>query len=387
MGRRVCVVTGSRAEYGLLYWLIKEIVDDPDLDLQLVATGMHLAPQFGDTYRAIEEDGFALDAKVNMDLGGDAPADIAKSMGIGIGGMVEAFTDLAPDIAVVLGDRFEIMAAAQAAMLAGVPLAHIHGGELTEGAMDDAMRHAITKMSHVHFVASELYRNRVIQLGEAPERVFIVGATGLDNIERLELLERRQLEESLDTPLGEKFFLVTYHPATLSHQESAVDELVAALDGFPDHHVLVTGVNADPGRDHIAGKLEAYASRHPGRVSLHASLGQLRYLSAMKHCAAVVGNSSSGIIEAPALKAPTVNMGERQGGRLRSVSVIDCAETRDQISAAIQKAVSAEFRDSLQDASSPYGTPGASRRIKDVLKTFPLEGILMKRFHDLPVPA
>lgn len=387
MTRRICVITGSRAEYGLLYRLLKEIRDDAEMELRLAATGAHLSPKFGETYRVIEADGFTIDAKVDLHLSGDAPSHIAEAMGAAVTGMTEAFGRLKPDIAVVLGDRFEIFAAAQAAMLCRIPLAHIFGGELTEGAMDDAMRHAVTKMAHLHFVAAEAYRRRVIQLGESPERVFCVGATGLDNIARLDLLSRSGLEEAIGRKLGKRFLLVTYHPATLMGTSTAIDELLAALDMFPDHNILITGVNADPGHQDIASKLESYAAGQPDRISLYASLGQLRYLSAVKHAEAVIGNSSSGIIEAPAMKTPTVNIGERQRGRLRGASVIDCGENRSEIIAAVRKAVSPEFRESVRNSPSLYGTPGASKRIKSVLKDFPLEGILIKRFHDLPAAS
>jgi UDP-hydrolysing UDP-N-acetyl-D-glucosamine 2-epimerase len=383
--RKICVVTGGRAEYGLLYWLLREIADDPGLDLQMVVTGMHLAPQFGLTWRVIENDGFAIDAKVDMLLAGDTPVAIAKSLGMGTMGMAEALARLAPDIVVVLGDRFEILAAAQAAMVLGIPLAHLHGGEASEGVIDETIRHSITKMAHLHFVAAEPYRRRVIQLGEQPHRVFDVGAPGLDNIERLELLDRRSLEEALDFSLGEGFLLVTYHPATLGGGDpgGAAGELVAALDGFGDHKVLITGVNADAGNDRVTQVISEYAARDPGRVALFASLGQLRYLSAMKHAAAVVGNSSSGIIEAPAVGVPTVNVGDRQRGRIRADSVIDCDERRDAIADAIAKALSPEFRETARATKSPYGGGGVAQRIAVVLKQIDLDGILMKPFHDL----
>ncbi|OHC75506.1 MAG: UDP-N-acetyl-D-glucosamine 2-epimerase, UDP-hydrolysing [Rhodospirillales bacterium RIFCSPLOWO2_12_FULL_58_28] len=387
MTRSVCVITGSRAEYGLLSWLLREIRDDADLELRLIVTGAHLSPEFGETWRVIEEDGFAINAKVDLHLSGDAPPDIARSMSAALTGMAKALGEIKPDIAVVLGDRFEIFAAAQAAMLNRIPLAHIHGGELSEGAMDDAMRHAVTKMAHLHFVAAEPYRRRVIQLGETPERVFCVGAPGLDNIAYLDLLSRPELENAIGHKLGKRFLLVTYHPVTLMETSTAINELLATLDMFPDYNILITGVNADPGHKDIASRLKSYADGQPDRVSLRASLGQLRYLSAMKHAAAVIGNSSSGIIEAPAIKTPTVNIGERQSGRIRGATIIDCGESRNEIAAAVRKAVSHEFRETTQSAVHPYGTPGVAARIKAVLKDFPLEGILVKRFHDLPAAS
>ena len=380
--RTIGVVTGNRAEYGLLRWTMQEISDDPALDLQLIVTGQHLEPRFGETARFIEEDGFAIDARVPIDL--DA-GSAARSMAKALGGIADALERLRPDVLLLLGDRFEIHAAATAAMVARVPIAHIHGGEATEGAIDEAIRHAVTKMAHLHFVSAEAYRRRVIQLGEAPERVFLVGAAGLDNIERLQLLDEKKLEDALGVALG-RFLLVTYHPATLAPAAAAggAAELLAALDRFPDYSVLFTGTNADPGGAEIRGLIEAYAKAQPGRVILRESLGQLLYLSALKASAAVVGNSSSGILEAPSLGVPTVNLGDRQRGRLRAASVIDCAETKDGIAAAIARALDPRFRAGLDPAATPYGAPGAARRIRDVLRAYPLDGILVKAFYDLP---
>ncbi len=387
MSRKICVVTGSRAEYGLLFWLMKEIQTDPDLTLQLVVSGMHLAEKFGATWREIEKDGFAIDASVDMELGDDTPTAIVRSMGKGMVGAAEAFERLRPDMVVVLGDRFEIFAAAQAAMLARIPIAHIHGGELTEGLIDEAIRHAVTKMAHLHFTSAEPYRRRVIQLGEDPDRVFNVGAVGLDNIFKLDLLGLDDLESRMDFALGNRFFLVTYHPLTLGNddQGKAINQLMAALDMFPEYRVIITGVNADPGNSRIAQRIMEYAENNSGRVLLRQSLGQLNYLSAMKHCSAVIGNSSSGIIEAPAMKVPTINMGERQRGRIRAESVIDCGETSNDIAVAIKKAISPEFRATLPTIKNPHGDGGASRAIKNIIKNTKLENILMKRFNDLPV--
>ena len=382
--RTICVVTGSRAEYGLLYWLMKEIEADPEMVLQLVVTGAHLDAKFGGTVEEIQRDGFTVHARVATLEEDDTALGVAKAMGKGVAGMAGAFDRLKPDVAVIHGDRYEILAAAQAAMVLDIPIAHVSGGELTEGAMDDAMRHAITKMSHLHFTAAEAFRDRVIQMGEAPERVFAVGAAGLDAIANLDLLDWGQLETALGHGLGERFFVVTYHPVTLEKGTgNGVEELLAALDGFPDHRVLITGVNADPGHDRIFRLLEAHAEKRRDRVFIHQSLGQVRYLSAVKLADAVVGNSSSGIIEAPALGTPTVNMGSRQKGRPLGPSVFGCGETRAEIAAAIGKALSADSG-SGPDAIRPlYGSPGASRRIKEILKSVNLEGILIKRFHDM----
>ena len=383
--RRICVVTGSRAEYGLLHGLLHEIGDEPDLELKLVVTGAHLAPRFGLTVCEIEDDGFVIAERVDIGLDGDSAAATTRAMGACVIGMGEALERIAPDVVVLLGDRFEILAAAQAALVARIPIAHIHGGELTEGAFDDSMRHAISKMAHLHFVAGPAHRARIAQLGEAADRIFEVGALGLDNIARLEPLDRAALEAEIDFRLGAGYLLVTYQPVTLSNDGGAraVEELLSALDAFADRQVLVTGVNADPGHDRIGSRIAEYASARPERTRVCASLGRRLYLSAMKLCAAVIGNSSSGLIEAPAIGVPTVNLGSRQRGRERAPSVIDCAETRDEIAAAIRKALSPEFRAALGGAPQAYGTPGAAARIVRVLKSHPLDGVLMKRFHDL----
>jgi UDP-hydrolysing UDP-N-acetyl-D-glucosamine 2-epimerase len=381
--RRICVVTGNRAEYGLLRWTMQEVRDDPALGLQVIVTGQHLEPRFGATARFIEEDGFAIDARVPIGLGSGSAA---QSTARALAGIAEALERLKPDLVLLLGDRIEVHAAATAAMLQRVPIAHLHGGEATEGAIDEAIRHAVTKMAHLHFVSAEPHRRRVIQLGEAPERVFLVGAVGLDNLERLELLDAKALDKTLGAELG-RFLLVTYHPATLMPGESArgAAAMLAALDRFPGHRVLVTGTNADPGGAEIRALIEAYASARPGRAILRESLGQLVYLSALGAAAAVVGNSSSGIIEAPSLSVPTVNIGERQRGRLRAPSVIDCVETEDAIASAIGRALDPAFRASLDPDATPYGRPGAARRIREVLKSYPLDRIVMKSFYDLPV--
>jgi len=383
--RKICVVTGTRAEYGLLFWLMKEIQADPDLTLQLAVTGTHLAPKFGETITVIEDDGFTIDERIDLDLGDDTPAGVARSLGLGVIGFGEAFGRLNPDVVVVLGDRYEILAAAEAAMVARIPIAHIHGGEITEGAMDDAMRHAITKFAHLHFVAAEPYRTRIIQMGETPERVFTVGAPGLDNIDKLDMPDRDNLKRELGLPSNQAYFLVTYHPATLSDENACAEaeEMLAAFDQFPDHRIMLTGVNADPGHERITKLLSDYVAKNENRVSLHVSLGQRRYLGAMKFADAVVGNSSSGIIEAPAMKTPTVNIGDRQKGRLRAPSIIDCAGNRNAIAAAIDKALGSDFKTGMQSMTPPYGDGGASVKIKDQLKNSDLTDIIRKSFHDI----
>jgi UDP-N-acetylglucosamine 2-epimerase (non-hydrolysing)/GDP/UDP-N,N'-diacetylbacillosamine 2-epimerase (hydrolysing) len=384
--RKICVVTGTRAEYGSLYWLLREIQADDALQLQLAVTGMHLSPEFGLTIRDIEADGFAVDERVEMLLSSDTPVGIAKSVGIGVIGFADAFARLQPDVVVVLGDRFEILAAAQAALVARIPIAHLHGGETTEGVFDEAIRHSITKMAHLHFVAAEPYRRRVIQLGEAPSRVWNVGAPGLDHLRRTRLLDRAAFEHAIDFDLGEPTFLVTYHPATLSERSpgEAARELLRALDRFASARILFTKTNADTGGRVINEMIDAYVAEHSERARAFTSLGQQRYLSALNLVNLVIGNSSSGVIEAPAFNVPTVNIGPRQQGRLRAVSVVDCSVDADDIATAIERALSNEFKASLQDMKLPYGQGDTAQKIASVLRESILgEGLLMKRFFDV----
>lgn len=385
MPRKIAIITGSRAEYGLLYWLLREIEADNALELQLIVTGMHLAPEFGLTSRVIEQDGFQIAANVEMLLSSDTPIGIAKSIGLGVIGFADTLANLKPDMVVVLGDRYEIFAAVQAAMALNLPVAHLHGGETTEGAMDEAIRHSITKMSHLHFVAAEAYRQRVIQLGESPERVFNVGGVALDNLKHLSLLNRGQFETALDFKLAPLNFLVTYHPVTLSQTsvKTSAQALFDALDEFPQANIIFTKANADAGGRIINQLLDEYAAAQPKRVYVTTSLGQLKYLSAIKLVDVVIGNSSSGLIEVPALQKPTVNIGERQQGRLKAASVIDCIEETSAIKQAIIRALSAEFQAQLPKVISLYGQAGASLKIKELLKNYNLHDILMKKFYDL----
>jgi UDP-hydrolysing UDP-N-acetyl-D-glucosamine 2-epimerase len=381
------VVTGSRAEYGLLYWLMKEIDDDPSLELQVLVTGMHLEKRFGLTVETIVNDGFNINARVSMDIADDTPETIAKSIGIGIVGMTDALIELTPDCVVVLGDRYEMLAAGQTAMALRIPLAHIHGGEATEGLIDEAIRHALTKLSQIHFVAADEYRNRVIQMGEQPSQVHKVGAACLDNLEKLELISRQILANDLEIDIGNSpFFLVTYHPVTLNQADQAkpVQNMLEAMSSFPDHKYIITGVNSDPGNNAVARTIKEFAGARPKGVIFQESLGQLRYMSAMKYAAVVIGNSSSGIIEAPAMKVPTVNIGERQQGRIRSASIIDCTEDQASIRAAIEKALNPAFLKIAKSADYPFGTPGVAVRIKETLVNTDFSNILLKRFYDLP---
>jgi GDP/UDP-N,N'-diacetylbacillosamine 2-epimerase (hydrolysing) len=361
--RRICVVTGTRAEYGLLRWLMSELRAAAGVELQIAVTGMHLSPEFGLTYREIERDGFSIDAKVEMLLSSDTPSGLASSMGLGLIGFGATLQRLRPDIIVVLGDRFEAFAAVAAAMFARIPVAHLHGGEMTEGAIDEAIRHSMTKMSHLHFVAAAQYRQRVIQLGEDPDRVFLVGGLGVDGIQRTTLLDRGQLEDALQFPLGRKNLLVTFHPVTLEHAtvDRQMRELLAALDALQDTHVIFTMPNADTDGRVLFDLVEQFVAGHPTACAF-TSLGHLRYLSCMSLVDGVVGNSSSGLIEAPSLRKGTVNIGDRQRGRLRASSVIDCAPERTSITAAIDILYSDEFRASLATVTNPYGDGGAWQR-------------------------
>ncbi len=386
MSRRICIVSGSRADYGYLRRLARAIADAPELTLQWLATGTHFTEEFGSTYREIEADGFTIDEKLPMDLADDTVGAVARATGEIMVRMADALERLKPDILVVLGDRYETLAAAGAALLLRIPIAHIHGGEITEGAFDDAIRHAITKMSHLHFVAAEPYRKRVIQMGEEPARVFTVGAPSLDNLTNLQRLTIAGLEARVEHDLGEGFFLITYHPKTLGTGDGAapVRALLTALEAWPERRLLITGVNADPGRDAVADAFADYAAEHRERVAMCASLGGTAYFSALALCGAVVGNSSSGLIEAPAVGAATINIGDRQKGRLRAGSVIDCCDGIDDIRAAVSRALDPGFLGACADQEPPYGRGGASARIKQKLQSADLDGLRTKRFYDLP---
>lgn len=383
MSRRVAIFTGTRAEYGLLYWVMREIQNVTGSELQIIVSGAHLSPEFGETWRVIESDGFSISDKVEMILSSDSSVGVVKSMGLGMIAYADSLERLKPDIVVVLGDRFEALAFAQAALIMKVPIAHIHGGELTEGAYDDAIRHAITKLSNLHFTATETYRNRVIQMGEAPETVFNVGAVGLDYIENTKLLDCHELSASLNIDLNAPFILVTYHPVTAGHEdpESTIQEILGALDQFPEFKVIVTYPNADNGGRAIVYAIEEYAKGNPGRVLVVQSLGSQRYLSALNLATVLVGNSSSGIIEAPALRIPTVNIGVRQSGRLASDTVIHCKPVREAIVTAIETAISPEFKELCKIAPSLYGCGGASAKI--VAEILNNTGPFNKHFHDL----
>ncbi|MCX6122136.1 MAG: UDP-N-acetylglucosamine 2-epimerase [Ignavibacteriales bacterium] len=385
--KTICIFTGSRAEYGSLRPVIIALSQKEDIKVQLLVSGMHLSPEFGLTYREIEKDGFIIDEKVEMLLSSDTPTSISKSIGIGIIGFADALERLQPDILLVLGDRFEALAVAIAAMVARIPIAHLCGGEITEGAIDDAMRHAITKMSHIHFVAADEYRTRIIQMGENPERVYCVGGPGLDNLKTMKLLNKDEIENILGAQLQSHNFLVTFHPATLDDEpvEFQFQNLLDVLDEQANSLIVFTKANADTNGRFINQMIDSYVARKQGQAVSFYSLGQLHYYSVMQYVDAVVGNSSSGIWEAPSFKIGSINIGTRQSGRIKAPSVIDCGTSKDSIKAAFCTLYSSEFHDILSKVVNPYGDGYASGRIVDILSSVDLVSLKHKKFYDLPV--
>ena len=382
--KTVCVVTGTRAEYGLLRWVMEGIQKSPLLNLQLVVTGMHLSPEFGLTVNDIKSDGFVVDRCVEMLVSSDTPTGITKSIGLGLTGFADVMADLEPDLVLVLGDRYEIMAAAISAMIARVPLAHLHGGEATEGSIDEAIRHSITKMSHLHFVAADEYRNRVIQLGEQPRSVFKVGGLGIDNIRNLDLLDRDILEESLGLQFKERNLLITFHPVTLESKscQYQMAELLAALHDLEDTYLIFTMPNSDTDGRVLFQQIQKFVSEH-NNASVFTSLGQLRYLSCIAQVDAVIGNSSSGLAEVPSFKKATINIGDRQRGRMKARSVIDCLPERSAILQALEKIYLDEFQQKLKSVVNPYGEGGASESIVEILESANLDNIVKKSFYDI----
>jgi GDP/UDP-N,N'-diacetylbacillosamine 2-epimerase (hydrolysing) len=380
--KTICVVTGSRADYGLLRGLMDGIRANDGLELQVVVTGMHLAPEFGLTVAEVEQD-FCIDRRVEMLLSADSASAVSKSMGLGLIGFADVWQALRPDVVVLLGDRFEIFAAATAALMARIPIAHLHGGETTQGAIDEAIRHSITKMSHLHFVAASEYRNRILQLGEDTKHVYEVGGLGVDAIKRLRLLDRPALEESLGIRFGVRNLLVTFHPATLDQEDAVrqMHELLDALKEESETRLIFTYPNADTDGRGLIPLIRQFVGNHPNACAF-ASLGQLRYLSCMQFVDGVVGNSSSGLLEAPTFNIGTVNIGSRQRGRLKALSVIDCEPNSISISAALKRLFSEEFRSILRNVVSPYGNGGAAEKIVKILEKVPLDGLLQKSFHD-----
>lgn len=383
--RKICVITGTRAEYGLLYWTMKAIKQSSDLELQLIVTGMHLSPEFGNTYKEIEKDGFHINKKIEILLSSDTIVGVSKSMGLAMISFGEAFNELKPDCVLVLGDRFEIFSAVSAAMISRIPVAHCHGGEATEGLIDEAIRHSITKMSHLHFASTEEYRNRIIQLGEQPNRVFNVGALGIENINKLKLLSKTEFEKSINFKLAKTNFLVTFHPVTLENASSKrqMENLLNALGSFKDAHIIFTKANADADGRIINGLIDDYVSHHATNSVAFASLGQLRYLSAIKYVDVVIGNSSSGLIEVPSFKKSTINIGDRQKGRIKAKTVIDCNPTQKDITLAIEKALSKPFLDNIKKATNPYGSGNVSKLITEQIRKANFGSMLKKTFYNL----
>lgn len=383
--RKICVITGGRAEYGLLSSLMAKIQFDRDLQLQIIATNMHLSPEFGLTYKEIETDGFRIDKKVEMLLSSDTANGTAKSVGLATIGFADAFEDLSPDLILVLGDRFEILAAVSAALFYKIPVAHIHGGEITEGAYDDNIRHAITKMSHLHFTSAEPYRRRVIQLGESPDRVFNVGALGVENIKHVPLLSKEELEKSLNFQLGDKSLLVTFHPVTLENStaEQQCMNLLESLESFPDYRIIFTFPNSDTDGRIIIDLIKRFVERHRSESVAFVSLGKVRYLSTLQYVSAVVGNSSSGIIEVPSFGIPTLNIGDRQKGRISSRSVVHCGTSKEDICLGIQTVLSDPVAGIAKQKRNPYDKEGTADAICTILKTVSLDGLTSKSFYDL----
>lgn len=385
--RKICVITGTRAEFGLLSGLMRLIRQSETTALQVIATNMHLSERYGNTYREIEEAGFTIDYKVPIldnNAKDDANATI-QSMSKAMVGFASAYDALRPDLIVVLGDRFEILASVETALIKQIPIAHIHGGELTFGAYDDAIRHSITKMSHLHFTSTEAYRMRVIQLGEQPDKVYNVGALGVENVKNVPLMSKGEAERSIQFAIDDQTLLITYHPVTLSDSNPLddINALFDALDEHPKLRVIFTMPNSDTGGKVIANAIEQFAERNTDRVRAFKSLGMRRYLSVMKYCAAVVGNSSSGIVETPSFHIPTLNIGTRQEGRIAARSVYNCSTDKDSISAGLEHILSPEFRIVAAQASNPYEKEGTAQTIFDIISKYPLEGIIQKHFYDL----
>jgi UDP-N-acetyl-D-glucosamine 2-epimerase, UDP-hydrolysing len=382
--RKICFVTGTRAEYGLLSRLMRLVKEDNNLRLQVIATNMHLMPEYGETYKEIEKDGFTIDKKVYMHKPSDDAHGIILSMAEEMQGMNDALSELKPDILVLLGDRYEILVAAQVALIHRVPIAHIHGGEVTEGAFDDAIRHSVTKMSSLHFTSCEEYRHRVIQMGEQPSRVFDVGSLGVENIKAVPLMTKDELEASLDFKIDTQTILVTYHPVTLGGNPAKdIREFLDALDQFKELKVIFTMPNSDTGRDAIALAVENYVKNHSNRAKAYTSLGLKRYLSTLQFVKAAVGNSSSGIIEVPSFGIPTLNIGDRQKGRLASKSVVNCGTSKDEVIAGLKLCLSEEMQKAAKTYENPYAKPDTANLIYQELKNVELAGLNLKTFYDL----
>lgn len=385
--KRIGIMTGTRAEYGLLKSLMQEINKDNDLELYLIVSGMHLSPEFGMTYKEIEEDGFEINAKVEMLLSSDSPAGISKSIGLGVIGFADEFQRADLDMLILLGDRYEALSAAICALVMRIPIAHLHGGELTEGAIDEGIRHSITKMSYLHFTSTEQYRDRVIQLGENPERVFYVGALGVENIKKINLMTKEELERSIHFEIDENTVIVTYHPVTLENNtvEEQFLNLLEVLDRNPKIRMIFTKANADTNGRIVNELIDKYVAQNSERACAFMSLGQKRYLSALKYCRIVIGNSSSGIIEAPSFGKPIINIGDRQKGRICADSVINCGYTQQEIQRAMETALTEEFENKARNCRNPYEKENTAANIISVIKDYLLNDKikLKKGFYDI----
>lgn len=384
MKKKICVVTGSRAEYGLLYWLIKEINNSQNLKLQLIVTGMHLSKEFGSTYKEIEKD-FKIDKKIDMQLFSDTAAGISRSIGIAQESFSEAYNDLKPHMVVVLGDRYEIFSAASAAMISRIPIAHIHGGEATEGQIDEAIRHCITKMSHLHFTSVEEYSKRVIQLGEHPSKVFKVGGLGIENIKKLKLLSKKNFEKIIDFKLNIKNILVSFHPVTLEKSTSKKQflEILEAIDDLKDTNIILTKTNSDIDGKIINSMIDKYVDKNKAKSIAIISMGQLNFLSALQYMDFIIGNSSSGLLEAPSFKIGTINIGDRQKSRIKAKSVVDCLPNKKSIKDAIKKVYSNEFQKLLKSVKNPFDDGCASKKIVKVLNSISTDDLLKKSFFNV----
>lgn len=384
--RKIAIITGTRAEYGLLYHLMRELENHPDIEFQLIVTGTHLSHEHGYTVKQIEADGLSIAVKVDIELTDDTSIGIARSIGICTHKMAIAFEQLKPDMVIILGDRYEMLATASAAMVSCIPIAHIHGGESTEGVIDEAIRHSITKMAHIHFASTNIYRNRIIQLGEQPASVHIVGALGVDAIKKITLLSRVELEKSLNFNFGKKNLLITFHPVTLQNAAAPkqMEELLAALSELQDTNLIFTMPNADAGGRALTEMISNFVKQYPNSCA-YSSLGQLRYLSCLAQVDAVIGNSSSGLIEVPSFKKPTINIGNRQLGRVKAESVVDCEPSKQSILAALHKIYSPEFLASISSVKNPYEISNSCEKIMKILLSVDLSNILEKHFFDIPM--
>ena len=383
--KKICIVSGSRAEFGLLRFVIEGVKNSSLLDLQLIVTGMHLSTDHGLTYKEIEECGFKIDKKIETVLASDTPSSITKSAGLGLIGFAQSFRELNPDCLVILGDRYEVFVCAIAALFFKIPIVHIHGGELTKGSFDDAIRHSITKMSWFHFVASEEYKDRVIQLGENPKNIRNVGGLGVDAIKKLKLLDKSELKQKKLINFGEKNLLITFHPSTLDVKstKSQIENLVSSLEVLENCYLIFTMPNSDPDSKIIKSVIANFVEKNKKRAIFFESLGQRNYLSVLQFVDGVVGNSSSGLLEAPSFKIGTINIGNRQDGRLKSKSVIDCDSTKESISFALKQLFSNDFKKRLKSVKNPYGEGNASIKIVKFLEKVKIPNSIEKRFFDI----